>query len=284
MLGKLITYELIKKWKSSKFLLLGYVLIQAVILFVIRVFLWTDEISKGFYINGGNSSAGGSVSASLGDGVNVSAGGNVSTSFALMTVLFFVLTLVIGAYPFVESIYRYERDLSGKQAYLELMIPAVGWKKVLSKLLATMVSLVICGTLSLLSMFMYFMINSNFRYLMELIRQFAGLMADKGLEAALMVVFIMFSFASTYMAIFFCISVAKAFTHKNTIAVPIGIFVFILILLLMGLISTQLSGFPIVNYTIGQITFTLSSTLLDIAVFLAALAGTSWLIEKKIEH
>jgi hypothetical protein len=80
--------------------------------------------------------------------------------------------LFIGAYPFVESIYRYERDLSGKQAYLELMIPAVGWMKVLSKLIATMVGLVICGTLSLLSMFMYFMVNSNFRYLTELLKFF----------------------------------------------------------------------------------------------------------------
>ena len=52
----------------------------------------------------------------------------------------------------------------------------------------------------------------------------------------------------------------------------------------LGLIASQLNGFPIAYYKMGQITFTLSSVLLDIVVFLAALAGTSWLIEKKIEH
>ncbi|HEX2944937.1 MAG TPA: hypothetical protein VHT96_03170 [Clostridia bacterium] len=282
MLGKLTKFELVKKWKSSKFLLLGYVLIQAVILFVLRVFIWNDEISRGFNLDGVSVSAGGSVSASFGD--SVSAGNGVSASFVLLTVLFFMLSLVIGAYPFVESIYRYERDLSGRQAYLELMIPAVGWKKVLSKLIATMVSLVICGTLSVFSMFMYFTINSNFRYVMDLIRYLGELIVKEGPEVALMILFMLFGFASTYMTIFFCISVAKSFTHKNTVAVPIGIFVFILILSLLGLITTRLSGFPIVNYNIGTISFTLSSTLLDIAVFFATLAGTSWLMEKKIEH
>lgn len=276
MLGKLISYELVKKWKSSKFLLLGYIMVQAIIIFVIRVFLWNEEISKGFYTNEAVAKAGGDI--------NITAGNGVSVTFVLLTAVFFLLALFIGAYPFIESIYRYERDLSGKQAYLELMIPAVGWMKVLSKLIATMVSLVVCGTLSLLSMFMFFMINSNFKYLTELFQQFLNLMSGNGLEVTLMLLFMLFSFAATYMTIFFCISVAKAFTHKNTVAVPIGILVFIIITACIGLISTQLNGFPIVNYNIGTINFTLSSTLLDIAVFLATLAGTSWLIEKKIEH
>ena len=268
MLGKLIAYELVKKWKSAKFLLLGYVMVQAVLMFVIRVFLWNDEISNEFHINGGS----------------VSAGNNVSATFILLTVLFFILAFFIGAYPFIESIYRYERDLSGKQAYLELMIPAVGWMKVLAKLIATVVSLVICGTLSLISMFLFFMVNSNFRYLMDLVGQFLDLMAGNGLEVALMILFMLFSLASAYMIIFFCISVAKSFTHKNTIAVPIGIFVFIIFTACLGLVSGYLSRFPIVTFKIGEIAFMLSSTLLDIAVILATLAGTSWLIEKKIEH
>jgi hypothetical protein len=164
------------------------------------------------------------------------------------------------------------------------MIPAVGWMKVLSKLIATMVGLVICGTLSLLSMFMYFMVNSNFRYLTELLKFFMENIRSSGPKMVLMILFMLFSFAATYMTIFFCISVAKSFTHKNTVAVPIGILVFIIITVCIGLIATKLAGLPIVTWNIGTITFTLSSTLLDIAVFLVMLAGTSWLIEKKIEH
>lgn len=276
MLGKLITYELAKKWKTSKFLLLGYILVQAVILFVTRVFLWNGEIERGFSINGGTAPAG--------DDVNFAVSNGVSATFVILTAVFFLLALFIGAYPFIESIYRYERDLSSKQAYLELMIPAVGWMKVLSKLIATMVGLVICGTLSLFSMFMYLMINSNFRYLADIISHLMNSLADNGLKVALIVLFMLFSFASTYMTIFFCISVAKSFTHKNTVAVPIGILVFILITSCIGLIATQLGGLPIVTWNIGEITFTLSSSLLDIAVFMVMLAGTSWLMEKKIEH
>jgi hypothetical protein len=52
----------------------------------------------------------------------------------------------------------------------------------------------------------------------------------------------------------------------------------------IGFFATKLAGLPIVTWSIGTITFTLSSTLLDIAMFLVMLAGTSWLIEKKIEH
>ena len=275
MLGKLIAYELAKKWKSSKFLLLGYVMVQAIILFVIRVFSWNEGISEGFFLVE-NSTAQANIDAAP--------TGSVTAPFAILTVVFFILALFIGAYPFIESIYRYERDLSGKQAYLELMIPAVGWMKVLAKLIATMVSLVICGALSLFSMFLFFMINSKFRYLTELIRNFIDFIGSDGLKAAMMILFMLFVFASTYMTIFFCISVAKSFTHKNTIAVPIGIFAFIIIIACIGLISNQLNELPTVIYNIGTLTFTLSSTLLDIAVFLAMLAGTSWLIEKKIEH
>lgn len=276
MLGKLITYELAKKWKSSKFLLLGYIMVQAVILLVTRVFLWNGEIERGFFIIGGTAPAG--------DGVNFAANNGVSATFVILSAVFFLLALFIGAYPFVESVYRYERDLSSKQAYLELMIPAVGWMKVLSKLIATMVGLVICGTLSLFSMFMYLMVNSNFRYFAELFRLFINNIGSGGPKMALIILFMLFSFAATYMTIFFCISVAKSFTHKNTVAVPIGIFVFIIITACLGFVTTQLAGLPIVTWNIGTITFTLSSTLLDIAVFLALLAGTSWLIEKKIEH
>ncbi len=276
MLGKLIIYELSKRWKSSKLLLLGYIMVQTVILLVTRVFLWNDNISRGFYITGGNAAAGGDV--------NIAGGNGVSATFLIMSIMFLLFALFIGAYPFIESIYRYERDLSGKQAYLELMIPAVGWMKVLAKLIATMVSFIICGTLSLLSMFLFFMINSNFRYLMDMVRQFLALMTDNGLKVVLMILFMLFSFASAYMTIFFCISVAKSFTHKNTIAVPIGILIFIIITSCMGLVSNQLGGLPIATWNIGQITFTLSSLLLDIALFLVMLAGTSWLIEKKIEH
>lgn len=266
MIGKLIYFEIKKKWRSAKYLLFGYLGVQALILLITRIFLWNDKIGSTITNNGAVSS-------------------NTSLPFILTTVLFFMLAIFLGAFPFIEGIYRFERDLSGRQAYLELMIPAVSWKKVLSKLVATLASLIVCCTVSLLSMFIFILANSNSDVqIIELLKvAFKGI-SVYWLQIIMILFYMLCGFASVFMLIFFCISIAKSFTHKNTIAMPIGILAFIAIVALIAALSLQLDRIPLVKFNVWQVETSLSRTLGDIIVFFAALAGTSWLMEKRIEH
>jgi hypothetical protein len=267
MTGKLFLFEITKKWRSSKFLLLGYLGIQVLLLFVTRVFLWNGTVAGELTTQG------------------IRTNSDISLPFALTMMLFFMLALAIGAFPFIEGIYRFERDLSGKQAYLELMIPAVSWKKVLAKLLATLCSLIVCGTASLFSMFLFIAVNSNFNTILgEFIRQCLSGLSNHWLQALFILVYLIFNFASIFITIFFCIATAKSFTHKNKVAVPIGILTFILIAGLLAVLGSQLEKVPLVNFSIGRIETSLSQTIADIIVFVAAMAGTGWMMEKKIEH
>lgn len=265
MLGKLITYELRKKWKSSRFVLLGYGAVQLLLLLIIRIFLWNEGMIDGFTLNSDTSA-------------------NFNAAFGLLTLAFFMLSFMLGAYPFLESMYRFERDLSGKQAYLELMIPAAAWQKVLSKLIATVVSLVVCGTLSLFSMFIFMMVNSNFRYFFEFFDMLIKEIGRNPIGFIVAIVLILFSFACLYIMIFMCITVAKAFTHKNTIAVPIGILAFIMLTVLFTALEGQVGRFPIYTFRLMDISFALSTAVMNIVIFTLLLIGTGWLMEKKIEH
>lgn len=267
MIGKLIYFELMKKWRSAKYLLLGYLGIQALTLLITRIFLWNSEIGEMLIKNGAATSS------------------NASLPFVLSMILFFMLALALGAFPFIEGIYRFERDLSGKQAYLELMIPAVSWQKLLAKLVATLCSLIVCGTVSLLSMILFFLVNCKIdASLIEIIRQCLGTISKDGLQMILVLVYMLFGFASIFMIVFFCISIAKSFTHKNTVAVPIGILTFIVIIGLISALAFQLDKVPLVKFNFLELETSLSRTLADIMTFLAAMAGTSWLMEKRIEH
>jgi hypothetical protein len=271
MLGKLIGYELVKKWKSSKFVLFGFVMIELVLLLIIRMFLWNEGFGEGIVIDS--------------DAVHVNESANAGPAFIILSLLYFILTFFIGAYPFLESIYRFERDLSGKQAYLELMLPAASWKKVFSKLIATVAGLIICGSLSLAAMFTYIMVNSNFKDFMEILRFLIdAITIDNVLNLILLILAMLFAFALFYLIIFFCIAIAKSFTHKNVIAIPIGILAFTLISLITAYIEAKILDVPLYTYTVFGAKFTLSNMLLDIMLFITALIGTSWLMEKRIEH
>ena len=265
MLGKLIVHELRKKWKSSKFILLGYGAVQILLLLIIRVFLWNEGYIDGFAIDSETTA-------------------NFDLSFGLLTFVFFILSFMIGAYPFLESMYRFDRDLSGKQAYLELMIPAAAWQKVLSKLIATLAGLVVCGVLSLFSMFLFVMVNSNFQYLTEIIQGVIQVISSDPISLIVGILMILFGFACLYIMIFMCIAVAKAFTHKNTIAVPIGILTFILLTAIVSMLEGQAARFPIYTFRFLDISFALSTMVTSIVLFGLLLLGTGWLMEKKIEH
>jgi hypothetical protein len=265
MLGRLITYELRKKWKASRYVLLGYAAVQMLLLMIIRVFLWNEGIIDGFEINSETQA-------------------NFNASFGLLTLLFFAISFMLGAYPFLESMYRFERDLSGKQAYLELMLPAAAWQKVLSKLAATLVSLVVCGTLSLLSMFIFLMVNSNFRYFFEFFDMVLQMVVSSPAGFIAAITLTLFGFACLYILIFLCIAVAKSFTHKNTIAVPIGIMAFILMTVLISTLESQTAKFPIYIFRFADLSFALSTAVMTIVLFALLLMATGWLMEKKIEH
>lgn len=267
MTGKLILFEINKKWRSTKFLLLGYLGIQALILLVTRVFLWNTGIANNLTNNGVSSSS-----------------NEFSLPFGLTMILFFLLSLALGAFPFLEGIYRFERDMSGKQAYLELMIPAVSWKKLIAKLIATLCSLVVCGTVCLGSIFLFFAVNGNPDSVREAMGQILRGLADNWTQVVLVVVYLLFGFASSFMIIFFCIAIAKSFTHKNTVAVPIGILAFLVITGLLAALAFQLDKIPLLRFEVFSMETNLSRTLADIIAFLAAVAGTSWLMEKRIEH
>jgi hypothetical protein len=264
MIGKLIYFEIMKKWRSAKYLLLGYLGIQALNLLITRIFLWNNKIGDAFIHSG-------------------TAPNNAGLPFILTTILFFILAIFLGAFPFIEGIYRFERDLSGRQSYLELMIPAVSWKKVLAKLAATLSSLIVCGTVSLFSMFMYVMANFNAQAI-EFIGDIIEALSHDWFKVILVVLYMLFSCAASFMIIFFCITIAKSFTHKNRIAVPIGIAAFLIITGCTAALGIQLDKIPLMKFSLWEIETSLSRTLADIIVFLAAIAGTNWLMEKRIEH
>ncbi len=265
MLGRLIIFELKKKWKFSKFVLLGYGAVQLLLLLIMRVFLWNEGVADGFMIDSETTP-------------------DVNVVFVLFTILFFGLSAMFGAYPFLESMYRFERDISGRQAYLELMIPAAAWQKVLSKLAATLVSLVVCGTASLFSIFMYLMVNSDFRYLTESIKMLFEVFRRDPLSFIAAIILILFGFACFYILIFLCIAVAKSFTHKNAVAVPIGILTFIIITILMSMLEAHITSFPLYTFRFAGIRFSLSTTIMNVILFGFLLMATGWLMEKKIEH
>lgn len=264
MIGKLIYFEIMKKWRSAKYLLLGYLGIQALNLIITRLFLWNNKIGDTFIHSGTTPN-------------------NASLPFILTTILFFTLAFFLGAFPFIEGIYRFERDLSGKQSYLELMIPAISWKKVLAKLTATLSSLIVCGTVSLFSMFLYVMVNFNAQAI-EFMGDIVEALSRDWLKLILVLLYVLFSVASSFMIVFFCITIAKSFTHKNRIAVPIGIAAFLVITGCIAALGIQLDRIPLVKFSLWEIETSLSRTLADIIVFLAAIAGASWLMEKRIEH
>lgn len=262
MLMKLVNYELTKKWKSSRYVLFGFVVLEAVLLFISRTFFWNEKI-KIFANNQGNTH-------------------QYGISIALTILLYFVLAACLGAYPFIESLYRYKEDLSGKQAVLELMIPVTSWKKIISKLIATLCTTIVCAVLSAFSIIIFAMMMGG-NYNKEAV-DFILNMVRFPVKSILVFLHSVFSFASLYMIFFFCIAFSQSFSHKNKIAVPIGIGAFIICIALLTVLGIQADRFPIVRYSIFGIDNFLSTTLIDIIVFVTTLLAASWIMEKRIEH
>ncbi|ADY56104.1 hypothetical protein Sgly_1807 [Syntrophobotulus glycolicus DSM 8271] len=261
MLIKLTKYELLKKWKASRYFLIGYLFLAFVLILLMKLYLWNNNLSEI---------------------INQNSGQQLSFLFVCSVILFFTATLILSMYPFFESIYRFERDLSGKQSVLELMIPIISWKKILSKLIATICAAIVCLTLVGFSIFAAVFIIGNFNQsVINLILNHLSLNQFKSIVA---VGYLTFLILEIYMLFFFCIATSKSFSHKKRFAVPIGIGVFILSVVIIGNIGLQMEKIPIHTYHILGINYSLSSLFFDILMFIGLLMGTSWLMEKRIEH
>ena len=266
MLIDLMKYEFIKRWKASRYVLLGYILLQIALLAVSGAFFWNGNMAKVFTEKNFECQ-------------------NAGTSSVIAMLLYFIAALLIVIYPFVEGITRFNKDLSGRQSVLEHMIPVKSWKKIVSKLITVLCSTIIGAGLGALSVITFVLLSSSFdrRIVDGILNTLHTAFQSPGL-LILDILYILFCFLSMYVIIYFCIAFSKVFSHKSKIAVPIGMVTFILIIVVLANLSTLLQRIPIVHFTILASEDSLSSIIMSVLVFLAALYGTSWLMDNKVEH
>ena len=266
MLINLIKYEFVKRWKTLRYIFLGYILLQTLLLIISSAFFWNSNMAKVF-IEPSNNCQGIGISSALAMG------------------LYFILAILIVMFPFIESLYRFDRDLSGKQSALELMIPVISWKKIVSKLITVLCSTIICIGLGTLSIITFILLSSNFeKSIVDGILNVIKDIFQSPTQFILSTLYILLCFLSIYLIIFFCIAFSKSFSHKNKIAAPIGILTFVLLIAALALLNSLILRIPLIKFTILGTEDSLSSIIMSLLVFLAALFGTSWLMENKIEH
>lgn len=262
MLVQLLGYEFYKKWKVSKYILGGFIVLQVLLLTISRVFLWNDGLAI----------------ITMGDQSH-----NPSFTLVLIMILYLISAVGIFFFPFIESAYRYEKDLSGKQAVLELMIPVIAWKKILSKLIVTLCTTTVFQIMAVLSIVAFILVNSNFnKEIVDPILNNVSYILSSPAKSAFVAIYMLFVLASLYIIIMFCIAFSKSISHKNRIAVPIGIGMFIACFVVRIVIEMQIEKFPIVKFDLLDLS--LSSMIVDILFFAILFLGASFLMEKRIEN
>ena len=266
MLVNLMKYEVLKRWKSSRFILLGYLLVQALLLSISYAFVWNDNMANVFTNPSNNC-----------QGIGVWAG--------ITMAVYFLLSILIIIFPFTESIYRFSRDLTGKQSPLEMMIPAISWKKIVSKLVPVLCNTILCVGLGAASIVTFILVSSKFEKSVvdEISNFFNNLFQSPG-RTILDVLYVLFCFSTMYLIIFFCIAFSKSFSHKNKIAAPIGIVTFVILIAALAFLGTLMQSMPIVQFTVVGTEDSLSSMIVSLLMFGGALFGTSWLMENRIDH
>ncbi|WP_315114691.1 hypothetical protein [Clostridium intestinale] len=271
MLINLLKYEFMKKWKSMKYILLGYALIEVILLVTSRVLLGRN----------GNETL-------FGDGTITNE--KIGFLFFISIGFYFLFIVLISIYPFFEGVTRYEKELSGKQAPLELMIPAPSWKKVLSKLIATIVVTTCSIIISLASVMMFILVMSNFdKVVLTQISNWFKIILEYPFSLLFTIIYVILSYAAFYLLINFCTAVAKAITHKNKLSTLISIITFGVLVAIMTYLSIAIENYPIVIFTFFKglatgMTSSLSSIILDIAILSFFFGGTSYIMEKRIEY
>jgi hypothetical protein len=199
--------------------------------------------------------------------------------------LVFILSILIAVFPFIESIYRFDKDLSGKQSMLEQMIPVISWKKVLSKLISTLCCTVIGLLLGTMSIILFILLSSHFDK--GITGGILNFMKDHFLSPAQLVLdafYLLFCFFSMNLIFFFCIAISKSISYKKKIAVPIWILTFVLLIAAVAFLGTLLQRVPIIEFTVLGTGDSLSSMILSMVVFVGTLSVTSWLMENKVDH
>ena len=265
MLTNLIKYEFIKRWKASRYVLLGFILLQTVLLAVSGIFFWNGSIAKVFTEKNFDCQ-------------------NAGASSVIAMLIYFIAALSIGFFPFFEGITRFNKDLSGKQSVLERMLPAASWKKIVSKLITVLCSTILGVGLGTLSVITFILFSSRFdSRIVDGIQNALRVAFQSPVLFILCTLYILFCFFSLYLMAYFCIAVSKVFSHKSKIAVPIGIAAFAALVTALAFLNNLMLQFPIISFNLlGE--DSLSSLIVSVLVFLGALSGTSWLMDNKIEH
>jgi hypothetical protein len=265
MLVKLLGYELYKKWKVSRYILGGFIVLQVLMLAITKVILGNDATKMILEI--GNR------------------GYNGSFTVFLISLLYFGYAAGVFFLPLVENVYRFEKDLSGRQAVLELMIPIISWKKILAKLIVTLFTIIVFQIIAILSILAYILVNSNFnKGIVDSIFKIVRVILSSPGKSSFIALSMLFAMASLYMLIMFCIAFSKSISHKNRIAVPIGVGMFIACLVVLIVAVTQLEKFPIVKFDLFGIKQSLSEMIFNILFFVLPFLGASYLMEKRIEN
>ncbi|HEY5563232.1 MAG TPA: hypothetical protein VIK72_16050 [Clostridiaceae bacterium] len=247
---KLLSFELLKKWKTYKIALISVIILQAILMLVSRLtFDNKFDIALGFIM------------------------------------FIYVLTIMLMfCFPLIEIMYRYNKDLSGKQSVLELSIPIISWKKVLAKLIVSVGCIGFFILLALASLILY---SAVFGYSSETISSdfislFNQIIAapDKFIIG---LIYGVFTLASFILTIYFCITLSKVISHKNKIAVPISIGIFIAYNVALWFIAQQINKIPAVSFNLWGSNYSILASVFDIVMFALVFVGTSWLVENKIE-
>ena len=266
MLINLIKYEVVKRWKTLRYFFLGYILLQTLLLLISSAFFWNSNMAKVFTETSNNCQG-------------------IGTSSTLAMLLYFIMAILIVMFPFVESLYRFDRDLSGKQSALEFMIPVIAWKKIVSKLITVLCSTIICIGLGTLSIITFILLSSKFeKSIIDAILNVISNNLHSPTQFILGTLYTLLCFLSIYLISFFCIAFSKSFSHKNKIAVPFGMLTFVLIITALMSLNTLILRVPIITFTILGTEDSLSSLIVSLLVLSAALFGTSWLMENKVEQ
>lgn len=265
MLINLLKYEFTKRWKASRYVLLGFILLQFVLLAISGLFFWNDNMAKVFTEKNFECQSTGAASV-------------------IAMLIYFIAAVLIFLFPFFEVITSFNKDLSGRQSVLERMIPAASWKKILSKLITFICSAVLGAGLATLSVITFILVSSRFdNHIVNTILNTLRIAFQSPVQLILNILYILFCFLSLMLLIYLSITVSKVFSHKSKIAVPIGIAVFAALVTVLSFVNTFTLQFPIIRFNLlGE--DSLSSLLVSLLVFIAALSGTAWLMDNKIEN
>ncbi len=265
MLVSLLKYEFMKRWKILRYGLLGFVLVEAVLLIASKVMLIRSNIPQ--------------LLTEKNENINVGA------PLVFTILIYFLAIFIISISPSIEGAMSYEKDLSGKQAPLELMIPVPAWKKIASKLITVVCSNIICGIIASVFSLLFIMIMSNFqKSIMDGILEGLKMMLSSPGKGLFVIIEVFFAYSSFFLLLLFCIAVAKWITHKNNLSNLISLLVFVISISLIIFLSIQMEKVPIATIDLYGITLTVSSIIFDIVIFCLLYFSTSFIVENKVEN